>query len=128
MVMGTVNYMSPEQARGLAVDARTDLWSLGVVLYEMVTGRVPFVGETTSHVVVSILESDPAPLALDSELPPGLEQIVTKTLRKDKNERYQTASDLALDLKSLKQDLEADARLQSPLRPDRRARRHRYPE
>ncbi len=120
MVMGTVNYMSPEQARGLAVDARTDLWSLGVVLYEMVTGRVPFGGETTSHVVVSILESDPAPLALHSELPPGLEQIVSKTLRKDKHERYQTASDLAVDLKSLKQDLEADARLQSPLRPDRR--------
>ncbi|MBA3355991.1 MAG: protein kinase [Pyrinomonadaceae bacterium] len=122
MVMGTVNYMSPEQARGLDVDARTDLWSLGVVLYEMVTGRVPFGGETTSHVVVSILENDPAPLALRSDLPPELEQIITQALRKDKTERYRTASDLGIVLRSLKQDLEADARLQSPFRPDRRGR------
>ena len=120
--MGTVNYMSPEQARGLDVDVRTDLWSLGVVLYEMVTGRVPFVGETPSHVVVSILESDPKPLTLHSELPPELEHIVTKSLRKDKNERYETASELAVDLKSLKQNLEADARLQSPLLRNGRGR------
>ena len=118
IVMGTVNYMSPEQARGLDVDVRTDLWSLGAVLYEMITGRVPFGGETTSHVIVAILESDPAPLAIQGELPPALEQIFLKALCKDKNERYQTASDLALDLKRLKQDLESDARL-SPLHSDR---------
>ena len=118
MVMGTVNYMSPEQARGLDVDARTDLWSLGVVLYEMVTGRVPFEGETTSHVVVSILESDPAQLKIHDELPPELKQIITKTLRKDSIERYQTARELAFDLKSLKQQLETDNRLLSHLRLD----------
>jgi serine/threonine protein kinase/tetratricopeptide (TPR) repeat protein len=117
IVMGTVNYMSPEQARGLDVDTRTDLWSLGVVLYEMVAGRVPFRGETSSHVVVSILESEPAP---DSELPPGLAQIVTRTLCKDKNKRYQTAGELTVDLKSLKQDLEADARFENPLHPHRK--------
>jgi serine/threonine protein kinase len=90
IVMGTAQYMSPEQARGLEVDARTDIWSLGVVLYEMVTGRAPFTGDTPSHVIVSILESEPPPLARYSEVPAELERIITKALRKDREERYQT--------------------------------------
>jgi eukaryotic-like serine/threonine-protein kinase len=118
VVMGTVKYMSPEQARGREVDARTDIWSLGVVVYEMVTGRAPFEGETPNHVIVSILESDPPPLARYAEVPAELERIVGKALRKDREERYQTASDLALDLKSLKQEREVEARLKRSLQPD----------
>jgi eukaryotic-like serine/threonine-protein kinase len=111
VLMGTVRYMSPEQARGQEVDAGTDIWSLGVVLYEMVTGRAPFEGETPSHVIVSILERELSPLASCSEVPVELERIVSKALRKERPERYQTASDLALDLKSLKQELEVESRL-----------------
>ena len=111
VVMGSVKYMSPEQARGNEVDARTDIWSLGVVLFEMLTGHVPFDGETSSHVIVSILESEPPPLARYVKVPAELERIVGKALRKDREERYQTASDLALDLKSLKQELEIKGRV-----------------
>ncbi|HXI92826.1 MAG TPA: serine/threonine-protein kinase, partial [Blastocatellia bacterium] len=118
VLMGTVQYMSPEQARGQEVDARTDIWSLGVMLYEMVTGRAPFEGETPSHVIVSIMESKPPPLTSYSVAPVELERIVTKALRKDREERYQAASDLALDLKSLKHELEVEARLNSSLQPD----------
>ena len=100
------------------VDARTDILSLGVVLYEMVTGRAPFEGETPSHVIVSIMESEPPPLARTREVPAELERIVAKALRKEREERYQTASDLALDLKSLKQELEVEARLKRSLQPD----------
>ena len=86
-VMGTVGYMSPEQARGLAVDARTDIWSLGVVLYEMVTKRVPFTGETPSHVIVSILEQEPPPL-IDylPEAPARLQEIISKALCKKRED------------------------------------------
>jgi eukaryotic-like serine/threonine-protein kinase len=120
VVMGTVQYMSPEQARGRDIDAKTDLWSLGVVLYEMVSGRVPFAGETPSHVVVSILENEPPVLTEPPrELPAELERIVTKTLRKKREERYQTARDLALDLKSLKGELEVEARLRRSSQPDK---------
>src|SRR5207245_5071573 len=99
IVMGTVTYMSPEQGRGLAVDARADIWSLGVVLYELVTGRAPFEGETATDVILSIVEREPPPLARYSkDTPAELERIVSKALRKNKEERYQTAKDLALDL------------------------------
>jgi len=118
VVMGTSRYMSPEQARGLAVDARTDIWSLGVVIYEMVTGRPPFEGATTSDVIVSILERQPPPLAqFLPEAPAELQRIITKALHKDQEERYQTAKNFLTDLKSLKQDLELEAKLEHSLQP-----------
>jgi Tol biopolymer transport system component len=107
VVMGTPQYMSPEQARGQTVDARTDIWSLGVVLYEMVAGRVPFDGSTAGDVVATILWREPPPMARYSrDVPEALEWIVTKALRKERDERYQTAKELLTDLKSLKQSLE----------------------
>jgi len=116
--MGTSGYMSPEQARGLSVDGRTDIWSLGVVIYEMVTGEAPFKGETTSDVIVSILEREPPPLAqLAPEVPAELQRIISKTLHKDREGRYQTAKDLVIDLKSLKQDLELEAKLEQSQQP-----------
>jgi Tol biopolymer transport system component/predicted Ser/Thr protein kinase len=118
VVMGTSSYMSPEQARGLAVDARTDIWSLGVVLYEMAAGRVPFEGATTSDVVVSILEHAPLPLAQYCPEPPAeLQRIISKTLHKEREKRYQTAKDLVIELKSLKQDLEFEAKLEHSSQP-----------
>jgi serine/threonine protein kinase len=119
VVMGTVSYMSPEQARGLPVDARTDIWSFGVVLYEMLAGRVPFRGATSSDVIVSILEREPSPLARRArEVPAELERIVSKTLAKDKEERYQTIKDLLIDLRRLKQRLEVEAELERVLKSD----------
>jgi Tol biopolymer transport system component len=118
VVMGTSRYMSPEQARGLSVDARTDIWSLGVVIYEMVTGRPPFEGETTSDVIVSILEREPPSLAQRSpEAPAELRRIITRALHKDREERYQTAKNLLSDVRSLKQDLELQAKLEPALQP-----------
>ena len=112
-VMGTICYMSPEQVRGLAVDARTDIWSLGVMLYEMVTGRRPFVGTTNSDVIVSILDREPLPLAhYSADVPAELEWIVKKALAKDREERYQTIKDLAIDLRRLKHELEFKAKLE----------------
>jgi len=118
-VMGTAHYMSPEQAKGTEVDAHSDLFSLGIVLYEMVAGRKPFAGDTLSHVIVSILEQEPPLLAhYAPEAPAELERIVKKALVKDREARYQTARDLLLDLKELKQELEARAPRQiQPPRP-----------
>src|SRR6266404_2844306 len=113
VVMGTAHYMSPEQARGLGVDARTDIFSLGVVLYEMVAGRAPFEGATQSDVLVSILDREPPPLArFAPEAPAELERIVTKALAKDREARYQTMKDLAIDLRALKQRLELEAEIE----------------
>lgn len=111
-VMGTDAYMSPEQARGRAVDGRADIWSLGVVLYELVSGRAPFVGETASHVIVSILEHEPEPLArFAPDAPVELLRIVRRCLAKEPDERYQTARDLMLDLKSLRRELDLQTEL-----------------
>jgi eukaryotic-like serine/threonine-protein kinase len=112
VVIGTVPDMSPEQARGLELDARTDIFSIGVVLYEMVAGRRPFDGATISDLIVSILERKPAALATyGREIPETLEWIVSKAMRKEREERYQTAKDMAIDLRSLEQRLEIDAEL-----------------
>jgi serine/threonine protein kinase/Flp pilus assembly protein TadD len=106
-VMGTIAYMSPEQARGLEVDARTDIFSLGVVLYELIAERTPFEGPTNLDLIVSILERDPLPLAQHwPAVPAALERIVAKALHKKPEERYQTASDLQLELKLLAKETE----------------------
>ncbi len=106
-IMGTAHYMSPEQARGLEADERTDIWSLGVVLYEMLTEHVPFTGETVTDVLVAILQSEPSPLAsYEPNVPAELQRIVRKALQKKRDERYQTIKDLLLDLKTLKHELE----------------------
>ena len=118
MVMGTAHYMSPEQARGLPVDARTDIWSLGVVLYEVVAGVRPFKGETNSDVLVSILEREPPPLShYQAEVPAELQWIVNKALRKDKEERYQTIRELMTDLRTLMRQLQFDAHAESSRPP-----------
>ena len=118
VVMGTVAYMSPEQARGLDLDARTDIWSLGVVLYEMVVGRPPFRGETESHTVVSILEGEPPPLTTFApDTPAELQRIVRKTLTKDRESRYQTARDLMIDLKNLHRDLDIQSEMRRSTAP-----------
>lgn len=102
VLMGTVSYMSPEQARGLRVDARTDIWSLGVVLYEMLTARRPFEGATPTDVIIAIAERQPAPLEKSAPEATSLQPIVTKLLAKDRNDRYQTAEELVLALKNVK--------------------------
>jgi len=115
-VVGTASYMSPEQARGLAVDARTDIWSAGVVLYEMIAGHRPFEGPTRSDVIASILQKDPLPLVPDATyVPAELKRIAMKALRKNRDERYQTVQDLALDLTRLKQQLEFEAKVEGAL-------------
>jgi tetratricopeptide (TPR) repeat protein len=122
MVMGTPHYMSPEQARGLRVDARTDVFSLGVVLYEMVTGQPPFQGPTTTDVLVGILDRPPTPLGqLAASTPPELVRIVSKALEKDRAARYQSVKDMAADLRRLKQQLEVEAELQRLAPEGRRA-------
>src|SRR5437660_832951 len=98
-VLGTPQYMSPEQARGQDLDARTDIWSLAVVLSAMLAGRPPFHGETKSHTVVSILETEPPPItSFAPDTPAELQRIVRKALTKDRDSRYQTARDLMIDL------------------------------
>jgi serine/threonine protein kinase len=119
-VMGTVNYMSPEQAQAQPVDERTDIWSTGVMIYEMVSGLVPFKGATISHTVVQILEKDPVPLTqfTQRKAPAELQRIVAKALSKSPDERYQTARDMLIDLRSLKKRLDIDAEIKRSSSPD----------
>ena len=118
VVMGTVNYMSPEQALGREVDHRSDIFSLGVVLYEMATGRLPFTGDTVTETIDRITHTQPEAIArLNYDVPAELEVIVKKALRKDRNERYQTIHDLLLDLKELKRETELAASLERSTPP-----------
>ncbi|HZI59863.1 MAG TPA: protein kinase [Pyrinomonadaceae bacterium] len=111
-VMGTVQYMSPEQAVGEAIDARSDIWSFGVVLYEMATARKPFLGATTGETIDKIRHSQPEAVArFNYEIPAELERIIRKCLEKNRENRYQSARELLIDLKNLRRDLESDAQV-----------------
>lgn len=109
VILGTVSYMSPEQARGQKVDARSDIFSLGLMLYEMVAGRPPFEASSTGDMLVAILDRQPPPLARFADIPDELEWIITKALAKDREDRYQLAKSLLTDLKRLQKRLELGA-------------------
>ena len=116
-VLGTVAYMSPEQAAGREVDTRSDIWSLGVVLYEMITLHTPFQGASKSHIIVAITDHDPLPLSrFTADVPEALELIVAEALTKDVEERCQTAKEMLGKLKRLKQRIESGASLSDPHR------------
>jgi serine/threonine protein kinase/Flp pilus assembly protein TadD len=118
MIIGTANYMSPEQARGKEVSAQSDIFSFGIVLYEMVTGQRAFKGENALDVIGAILHKEPTPLRqLSPELPNEIERIINKTLRKGPDARYQTAGDLLTDLKDAKQELEFKDKLERSVAP-----------
>jgi TolB-like protein/Tfp pilus assembly protein PilF len=118
LVMGTVKYMSPEQTSAKNVDHRTDIWSVGVLLYEMLTGVIPFQGKDIHRQIIAIQETEPAPLSQYVEgVPDRLQEIVTKCLAKDKHERYQTAKDLLIDLRNLRRKLDVDAEIERSVAP-----------
>ena len=122
VIIGTAFYMSPEQAKGTPVDARSDLWSLGAVLYEMITRHVPFAGETAAETISLILQREPAPLGRYANGISGeLERIVSKALTKKREDRYQTARDFLIDLRNLKLKLEVNAEIDRTGPPELRA-------
>jgi serine/threonine-protein kinase len=118
MIIGTANYMSPEQAKGQTVDERTDIFSYGVVLYEMIAGHLPFQGETAMEIISSIIKDEPR-IVENAAVPSEIERIIGKTLRKDRNERYQTIKDVLIDLKDVKQELEFQDKLEKNVSPNR---------
>ena len=118
LIMGTVSYMSPEQSAGGTVDHRTDIWSVGVVLYEMIAGSVPFQGKDVHRQIIAIQEQEPTPLSQQVEgVPERLEEIVLKCLAKEKDERYQSAKDLLIDLRNLRRKLDVDAEVERTVAP-----------
>jgi eukaryotic-like serine/threonine-protein kinase len=120
LILGTVNYMSPEQAKGERVDERTDIFSFGAVLYEMLAGRAPFAGGSVSETLSKLMNDEPPPLArFAPDAPPELQRIVSKTLRKNADERYQTAKGLLSDLKDLRRELEFQNKLETANPPPR---------
>ncbi|MEO6051539.1 MAG: protein kinase [Pyrinomonadaceae bacterium] len=113
IILGTVNYMSPEQAKGEKVDERTDVFSFGVVIYETLTGRTPFAGNSVSETFANLLNAEPQPIGrFAADVPAKLQRIVSKMLRKDKDERYQTMKDLLTDLKDLREHRKADEKME----------------
>jgi serine/threonine-protein kinase len=119
-IIGTASYMSPEQAKGKPVDARSDIFSFGVVLYELLTGKQPFDGENALDIIDSILNKEPVPIKqLIPEIPQEIGRIISKTLKKDREARYQTAKDLLIDLKDVRQDLELQNKLERTASPNR---------
>ena len=118
LILGTVNYMSPEQARGKNIDERTDIFSLGVVIYEMITGRAPFAADSTSQTIANLLNKEPTPMSQYTNVPDDLQRIILKMLRKEPDERYQTMKGLLADLRELKGRTAIEAKLDRTSSPE----------
>jgi serine/threonine protein kinase/Tfp pilus assembly protein PilF len=122
VILGTVNYMSPEQAKAERVDERADIFSLGVVIYEMIAGRTPFAGDSMSETFANLINAEPLPLArFSANVPDELQRIASKMLRKNRDERYQTMKDVLADLKHLREDLKAEEKPVRSSQPDANA-------